>query len=123
MFGRRHITDEAAEARLSALAGTWKGIVPKASFEAAVWRNIRTETAAQHVSVSGWRNLTEWLLLSPPVCLPSLAVAVLFLMAGTWLGVATGYDGMARRAAAVQPLIAAHTLVGAYASLSTGGYP
>lgn len=124
MFGRRKDLNPAENAALKVLTQAWQGIAPSAGFESDVWRRIRTQAVATvaHPADTSWRRLPEWLLLPPPVRLPALALSVLLLLVGGLLGTVAGYAEAGRRTAATQPLLATHTLAGAYASLSTGGW-
>jgi hypothetical protein len=123
MFRRRHKEEEIqTDARLAALVARWRGVEPAADFEQAVWRRIRAEAVAVpgRAGVVGWLALPDWRMILAPGTMPAVAIVAVFLLAGGWFGSMAG-NAEAVRHAPVQPLLAANTIAGAYASLATGG--
>ena len=96
--------------KLKALLSQWRGLSPKAGFEADVWRRIREPSLER----AGWLNqITGWLASQPAW---ANAVAAL---AGVAIGAAAGLGPVSNRQEVA--ILKPGTLTGNYVSMISGG--
>jgi hypothetical protein len=106
----------AGDERLSTLLHEWKGIEPRADFEAAVWRRIRADQAADRGRrriLEAWR---EW--LDPLPAWVNVAAAAAGIVVGIGMGLSTPAAPGGRQAD--EPLLHSQTLAGSYLAMATG---
>ncbi|MBI2441279.1 MAG: hypothetical protein HYV35_07915 [Lentisphaerae bacterium] len=126
-----------SDPRLTALLQEWRGIEPSPTFEASVWRRIRSAAVKEQplpglwaVAIrSAWQAMhSAWQargwLRAETVWTPTLAAAGLVL--GVSLALAlpqprSGPDFAVYHALSVAPLINSRTLAGAYLTVTSGG--
>lgn len=107
---------QARDDRLSALLQEWKGIEPRANFETAVWRRIRTVSVLE----SQGQSLVDILrdcILPHPVWVNALAA-----MAAIMVGVLAGFSVPSARDGrqTAEPLLHSQTLAGSYLAMASG---
>ncbi len=106
-----------SDEKLDALLKQWRDIKPRASFEANVWRQIRTSRAERAERVSLPQLLQRWLWQ------PAMAVAVA-AVASAIIGSSAGVlstRGTAPLAPSELQFLGSGTLAGGYIKASTGG--
>jgi hypothetical protein len=108
--------DESRDERLTALLSEWKGIEPRGTFHAAVWRRIRVASAAESRGLSLIATVRERMLPKPAWATAMAVIVAVFI--GLW----AGFSGPAPRYAnqAGQPLLNRQTLAGSYLAMVEG---
>lgn len=115
MLGKEHAEpNPARDEAFSARMREWRAPEPRAGFEEAVWRRIRSEAAPR--SIRGWGSLWDWLLPHP--VLAGAATAAVALVLGALAGVI-----LPGRAPDDHALLRPGTVAGTYLDLSNGRIP
>lgn len=109
---RPRVDDE----RLSSLLREWKGVEPRPSFEATVWRRIRAASAPESHALSGLWLLREW--CTPRMAWVGAMTVALSILTGVGAGFSTPRTHHAREAA--DPLLHPQTLAGSYLTMVAG---
>ena len=107
---------QGGDERLTALLREWQGVEPRADFDAAVWRRIRTASVAEPGTLS-FVSILRDRVLSQPVWATALAAAaavVIGFLAG--IVVPASHEGHA----AGEPLLNAQTVAGSYLAMVSG---
>jgi len=102
--------------RLTGLLHEWRAIEPRANFEAAVWRRIRTAAAPEPQAIPAFSLLREW--LHPRTAWVSAMAAALGILVGVWAGVSA--RGARNEHQVAEPLLHPQTLAGSYLAMVTG---
>ena len=121
MFGRRFRWEggkvQEGDERLSALLEQWKGLEPRANFEAAVWRRIRTASAPEQRRLPLVITLRDWFVPRPAWASAMAAAAGIVVGVGLAFSTPAARDGRQ----ADEPLLHSQTLAGSYLTMMTGG--
>ena len=101
--------------RLSAVLREWKGVDPRAGFEAAVWRRIGAGvTEARGFSLI---RIIRDRILPQPAWATALAATAAILI-GVWAGLSL--PAMRDSRQTVEPLLQTNTLAGSYLAMVAG---
>jgi hypothetical protein len=120
MFGQQsHPRREDApprDERLHALLRRWQGVEPRAGFEAAVWRRIRS-APGEEPQARPFAAIRAW--FAPQPAWVNAVAATAGIAAGVLVALSAPGTRDSRQIAA--PLLHSQTLAGAYLTMVTGG--
>jgi anti-sigma-K factor RskA len=120
MLGNHFRAESGKEAtgdeRLSALLQQWKSVEPQADFEAAVWRRIRADRAADRDRRRFGETWREW--LDPLPAWVNVAAVAAGIVVGVGMAFSAQPSHVGRQTN--DPLLHSQTLAGSYLAMATG---